>query len=73
MLTDQHGQQYWNGVPEPAFSARTEPNVHLFGSGAWSEQDMFRSSYQSGFLSLLASVGSKPLSIWSSEGACYRL
>lgn len=31
---------------------------------------MFKSSYQSGFLSLLYSIGSKPLSIWSSEGAC---
>lgn len=30
---------------------------------------MFKSSYQSGFLSLLYSIGSKPLSIWSSEGA----
>ncbi len=29
---------------------------------------MFKSSYQSGFLSLLYSIGSKPLSIWSSEG-----
>ena len=29
---------------------------------------MFRSSYQSGFLSLLYSIGSKPLSIWGSEG-----
>lgn len=30
---------------------------------------MFKSSYQSGFLSLLYSIGSKPLSIWGSEGA----
>jgi hypothetical protein len=31
---------------------------------------MFKGTFQSGFLSLLSAVGSKPLSIWSSEGEC---
>ena len=35
----------------------------------WPPGAMFRQSYQSGFLSLLYSIGSKPLSIWSSESA----
>jgi hypothetical protein len=30
---------------------------------------MFKNSYQSGFLSLLYSIGSKPLQIWDQEGA----
>jgi hypothetical protein len=30
---------------------------------------MFKNSYQSGFLSILYSIGSKPLQIWDKEGA----
>ena len=30
---------------------------------------MFKNSYQSGFLSILYSIGSKPLQIWDSQGA----
>lgn len=30
---------------------------------------MFKNAYQSGFLSILYSIGSKPLQIWGSEGA----
>ena len=29
---------------------------------------MFKNTYQSGFLSILYSIGSKPLQIWDSEG-----
>lgn len=29
---------------------------------------MFRNTYQSGFLSILYSIGSKPLSIWDKNG-----
>jgi hypothetical protein len=30
---------------------------------------MFKNSYQSGFLSILYSIGSKPLQIWDKTGA----
>ena len=30
---------------------------------------MFRNTYQSGFLSVLYSIGSKPLQIWDKKGA----
>jgi hypothetical protein len=30
---------------------------------------MFKNSYQSGFLSILYSIGSKPLQIWDKQGA----
>jgi hypothetical protein len=37
---------------------------------------MFKNSYQSGFLSILYSIGSKPLKIWDKEGGfalcCHR-
>ena len=29
---------------------------------------MFKNTYQSGFLSILYSIGSKPLQIWNSKG-----
>lgn len=38
------------------------------GAAAPRAMSLFGSSYQSGFLSLLYSIGSKPLSIWGSEG-----
>lgn len=31
---------------------------------------MFRNTFQSGFLSILYSIGSKPLQIWDKQGAC---
>lgn len=31
---------------------------------------MFKNSYQAGFLSILYSIGSKPLQIWDKEGVC---
>ena len=30
---------------------------------------MFKNTFQSGFLSILYSIGSKPLQIWDSQGA----
>lgn len=32
---------------------------------------MFRNTFQSGFLSILYSIGSKPLQIWDKDGECY--
>ena len=34
---------------------------------------MFRNTFQSGFLSVLYSIGSKPLQIWDKKGASLRL
>lgn len=34
---------------------------------------MFKNSYQSGFLSILYSIGSKPLAIWDKQGKRRRL
>jgi Protein of unknown function (DUF667) len=34
---------------------------------------MFRNTFQSGFLSILYSIGSKPLQIWDKQGAVYLL
>ena len=31
---------------------------------------MFKNTFQSGFLSILYSIGSKPLQIWDKKGAC---
>ncbi|XXG64878.1 hypothetical protein AAC387_Pa05g2713 [Persea americana] len=31
---------------------------------------MFKNTFQSGFLSILYSLGSKPLQIWDKEGVC---
>ena len=31
---------------------------------------MFRNTFQSGFLSILYSIGSKPLQIWDKKGKC---
>ena len=33
---------------------------------------MFKNTFQSGFLSILYSIGSKPLQIWDKEGAWLR-
>jgi hypothetical protein len=33
---------------------------------------MFKNTFQSGFLSILYSIGSKPLQIWDKEGECRR-
>uniref|UniRef100_A0A0A0KV68 CFA20 domain-containing protein n=1 Tax=Cucumis sativus TaxID=3659 RepID=A0A0A0KV68_CUCSA len=33
---------------------------------------MFKNTFQSGFLSILFSLGSKPLQIWDKEGECFR-
>jgi hypothetical protein len=35
------------------------------------EGEMFRNTYQSGFLSILYSVGSKPLQIWDKKGVFF--
>ena len=32
---------------------------------------MFRNTFQSGFLSILYSIGSKPLQIWDKKGRCF--
>ncbi|RZB81696.1 Cilia- and flagella-associated protein 20, partial [Glycine soja] len=34
-------------------------------------QKMFKNTFQSGFLSILYSLGSKPLQIWDKEGTCF--
>lgn len=34
---------------------------------------MFKNTYQNGFLSILYSVGSKPLAIWGKQGICSSL
>jgi hypothetical protein len=34
---------------------------------------MFRNTFQSGFLSILYSIGSKPLQIWDKEGVTHAL
>jgi hypothetical protein len=34
---------------------------------------MFKNTFQSGFLSILYSIGSKPLQIWDKQGMCDRL
>ncbi len=33
---------------------------------------MFRNTFQSGFLSILYSLGNKPLQLWDKQGACVR-
>ena len=35
-----------------------------------SETNMFKDSFQGGFLSILYGIGSKPLQIWSKEVSC---
>ena len=35
------------------------------------ERDMFKNTFQSGFLSILYSIGSKPLQIWDSQGPAH--
>ena len=33
---------------------------------------LFKGTFQSGFLSILYSIGSKPLQLWDKEGGCQR-
>ena len=44
------------------------PTVFIENTKTWIK--MFRNTFQSGFLSILYSIGSKPLQIWDKKGTC---
>ncbi|CAE8594248.1 unnamed protein product [Polarella glacialis] len=51
--------------PSPAQPARTLAAPH--GAARQEANNMFKNTYQSGFLSILYSIGSKPLQIWDKK------
>ena len=55
----------------PHCGAAQTPTHPLNGGETASAATMFNNSYQAGFMSILYSIGSKPLQIWDKEGASF--